>query len=143
LPPVHFQLIADFSVSARSVERLFAEEELTEEQRRLFRAALEVPAAWNRMCRLAIVSEFESDPAMWSRDLFRGPNAEHILESVLPELTPADQQYWTDLRDNDVEALDFYIEPVFQAIRSTLVSVRIVDVASGETIPPMISGVNA
>jgi hypothetical protein len=142
LAPVGFRLVAEFSLSAEAPDRLLRAADLTDEQRRLFRAALEVPA-WNRMCRLAIVSEFEADPPMWSRGLFRGPNPEHILESILPELTLADQQYWIDLRDNDLEALGFYVEPVFQAIRSSLVSVKIVEVASGEAIPVMISGMHA
>jgi hypothetical protein len=143
LPPVRFQLIAEFSVSARSPDRIFADEDLTEEQRRLFHAALEVPAAWNRICRLAIVSEFESDPARWYEDQFKGPEPDHILEAILPQLDEADRRYWIDVRDNDPEALGFYIDPVFGAIRGSLESVKIVDVASGESVPAMISGLHA
>jgi len=135
LPPVNLRLIADFSLPADAAEELLGSPDLTSRQHRLFLAALRSPAAWRRICRMALVSQLESDPARWSDDLFKGPNYDQVLDCILPELAPADRAYWIRLRDSEPEAVIFYLDPLFQEIRGSLVSVRLLDLDTGESVP--------
>lgn len=132
---VNLRLIADFALPSDDAEELLTSSELIPEQRRLFRAALRSPGVWRRLCRMALVSELEGDPARWYEDQFKGPDMDQVLDAVLPELTPADRSWWIGLRDTEPEALIFYLDPLFGEIRSVLLSVKIVDIDTGESVP--------
>ncbi len=133
--PVGLRLIADFTLAPDDTEKLLNSPTLIPQQQRLIRAALRSASAWKRLCRMAFVSELEGDPSRWYEGLFRGPDMDQILDAVLAELTPADQSWWAGLRDTEPDALGFYLEPLFQEISSVLVSVKIVDLDTGESVP--------
>ncbi len=134
-----FRLIADFIVEADSAEAFLEQAELTAHQRRLFIVLLTVPTAFRHMCRLAIVSDFETDPGKYFEGEFAGPETEDILACVLPYLSPEDREYWNRLREQSAERLDYYLSPIFMEFRSSFKRVMVQDMTTGETIPARVS----
>lgn len=110
---VPFQLIADFVVEARTLAKLLNKPDLIPEERDLVMAVLTTPEALNRMCRLAIVSDLESDPGPNLEGVFRGPQFGDILDCLLAYLSADVRDYWTRRRAENYASFRFSIGRIF------------------------------
>lgn len=79
-----FRLVADFTVQTYTAKAFLEQPDLTPQQRSFFTTVLTNPEAFNRMCRLAIVSELEAHSEEWFEAEFEGPETEDILNCALP-----------------------------------------------------------
>jgi hypothetical protein len=130
-----FRLVADFTIQANAARVFLAQPDLTPQQRSFFTTVLTNPEALNRMCRLAIVSELESLADKWFEGKFEGPDLEDVLNCELPFLSKEDQEYWSGLRQESPESVDFFLMPIFVAFTASLQDVAILDSTTDETIP--------
>jgi hypothetical protein len=130
-----FRLIANFAVETNTAAAYLQEPDLTRQERDLFLAVLHTPEALNRMCRLAIVSDFEADLDGCFRDIFLGPHPEDILDCVLPYLPAELANYWKELREQNYDCFSHWIDEIFMEFRSKLKRTVIEDMTTGETIP--------
>ena len=129
-----FRLMADFVVDAKPMVEYLQTLDLTAEQRRLALTTLTTPEAFHRMCRMAIVSELESETGVLEEQ-FYGPQSEDILACVLPHLSDEDQQFWKKLHRESPDHISDFLVLMFNAFQTTLRSVAITDMTNGETIP--------
>jgi hypothetical protein len=130
-----FRLIADFRVRADPSRAFPQQNTLTEQQRRLFTTIVINLAVFKRMCRMAIVSDFEAYP--WDHyfeGVFAGPDSQDILATAFSELSGADQIYWMQLQQKSPYQLDNDLFSIFEQFRASLGNVVIQDPATGETI---------
>jgi len=130
-----FRLIADFAVETNTAAAYLQQPDLTRQERDLFLTILHTPEALDRMCRLAIVSDFEADLDGCFRDIFLGPHPEDILDCVLPYLPEELANYWKELRERDYDRFSHWIDEIFMEFRSSLKRTVIEDTTTGETIP--------
>jgi hypothetical protein len=130
-----FRLIADFDVRADSATEFLERKDLTEQQRRFFITVLTVPAVLNRMCRLAIVSDFEASPGEYFEGVFSGPDCVDILACAFSELSVEDQHYWTRLQREQPHQFDDEVFVVFVEFRSSLKHAVFQDMTTGKMIP--------
>ncbi len=79
-----FRLVADFVVEVNSVKAFLEEVDLTAQQRSFFITILAIPEAFNRMCRLAIVSDLETDGGEYLEREFEGPEPGLALRIRIP-----------------------------------------------------------
>jgi hypothetical protein len=130
-----FRLIADFAVETKSATEYLQQPDLTQQERDLFLTVLHTPEALNRMCRLAIVSDFEADLDGCFHDIFLGPHPEDILDCVLPYLPAELANYWKELRERNYDRFSHWIDEIFMEFHSSLKRTVIEDMTTGETIP--------
>jgi len=130
-----FKLVADISVQANTAGAFLEQPDVTPQQRNFFAIVLANPEAFNRMCRLAIVSDLEAHSEEWFETEFEGPEAEDILNCVLPYLSADDQDYWNRIKQESGELLSYFLMPIFLEFAGSLNSVAILDLTTGETIP--------
>lgn len=129
-----FRLVADFVVEVNSVKAFLEEADLTAQQRSFF-IRLSIPEAFNRMCRLALVSDLETDPGKYFESEFEGPEPVDILNCALPYLSPEEREYWIELQRDPAEHVNNGLLAIFMEFRSSLKRVVIQDMTTGETIP--------
>lgn len=130
-----FRLIADFAVESNTAAAYLQQPDLTQQERDFFLTVLHTPEALNRMCRLAIVSDFEADLDGCFRDKFLGPHPEDILDCALPYLPAELANYWKELRERNYDCFSHWIDEIFMEFRSSLKRTVIEDMTTGETIP--------
>jgi hypothetical protein len=131
--PVRFRLIADFVVEVNTAAQYLIQPNVTSEERRLFLTVLTTPEALNRMCRLAIVSDFDTKPGLFEGQFF-GPQSEDILAAAMPYLSPEDQSYWTQLQQEVPAQMGDRLLDMFCEFKTALRRVRVEDVMTGEAI---------
>lgn len=130
-----FRLIADFRVRTDPSRAFPQQNTLTEQQRRLFTTIVGNLAVFRRVCRMAIVSDFEAYP--WDHyfdGVFAGPDSQDILATAFSELSGADQKYWMQLHQNSPTQFDNDLFSIFEQFRASLENVAIQDPATGEMI---------
>jgi hypothetical protein len=130
-----FRLVADISVQANTTGAFLEQPDVTPQQRSFFAIVLANPEAFNRMCRLAIVSDLEAHSEEWFETEFEGPETEDILNCALPYLSADDQDYWNRIKQESGELLSYFLMPIFLEFSGSLNNVAILDLTTGETIP--------
>lgn len=133
-----FRLVADFVVEVNSVKAFLEEVDLTAQQRSFFMTILAIPEAFNRMCRLAIVSDLETDGGEYLESEFEGPEPEDILNCAFPYLPQEDRAYWSHLQQDPSAHVNNDLLTIFVQFRSSLKRVVIQDMTTGETILPRV-----
>jgi hypothetical protein len=133
LNPIPFRLTADFVVEVETAERYLQQPHLTSEERRLFLTVLTTPEALNRMCRLAIVSGFDTKPGLFEGQFF-GPQSEDILAAAMPYLSPEDHSYWTQRQQISPAQMGDRLLDMFCEFRTALRRVTVEDATTGEAI---------
>lgn len=135
-PTACFRLIADFTVEAKTARTYLQRPEVTPQEHDVFLLILTTPEALNRMCRLAIVSDFEA--FLWDRHFdgkFVGPNPTDILDALLPYLPEELKAWWMQLRRENYDGFSARMDTMFQEFCSSLTHATIEDMSSGEPIP--------
>lgn len=133
--PVSFQLVADFQVQVENPAEFLREPDVSPEEQSLFLAIINSPEAFNRVCRLAVVSDLSEDSRRVFERLFMGPDPEDIYEAILPYLPVEIEEHWTRLRREDHDSFEAYIEYIFDRFCSSLRKTAIIDLTTGESIP--------
>jgi len=133
-PSIPFRLTADFVVEAKTAERYLLQPNTTSEERRLFLTVLTTPEALQRMCRLAIVSDFETKPGLFEGQ-FSGPQNEDILAAAIQYLSSEDQDYWTRLQQEFPAQMGDRLVDMFCEFKAVLRRVVVEDATTGEAIP--------
>jgi hypothetical protein len=134
-PSASFRLNADFTVKAETVRMYLQRPEVTPQERDLLFLILTTPEALNRMCRLAIVSDFEA--FLWDRHFdgkFIGPNPTDILDALLPYLPEELKAWWMESRRANYDDFSARMDEIFQEFRSSLTHTMIEDRSTGEPI---------
>jgi hypothetical protein len=89
-------------VEAETAVEFLQDPKCTPEERRLLLWILTHREATNRMCRMAIVDDFVAyECGRYFENTFMGPDAEDILNGILPYLSDELKEYWTQLRSRD------------------------------------------
>ena len=132
---VPFQVVADFQVIGDDVAQFLQDPDLSPEERSLFLAIINTPAALNRICGMVIVLDLISDSERYFRDKIFGPEFEVTVDSILPALPVEIQDYWTRLRREDPEAFHYCIDRTFEPFHSSLRRTEIKVMTTGESIP--------
>jgi len=132
---VPFQLIADFVVEAEKTAEFPEESDLSPQERSLFLAVINTPAALNRICRLVIVCDLSDDSERYFEGIFMGPQPEDILDSILPYLPVEIAKYWTGLQQESRDLFDSCMDRIFGRFRSSLRKTEIIEMTTGESIP--------
>jgi len=127
-------LTADFVVAIDSAVEYLQRPDVTSEGRRLLLTVLTTPEALNRMCRLAIVSDLETEPGLFEEQFF-GPQSQDILAAVMPYLSAEDQGFWARLEREFPENLGNYLLPMFCEFKSKLQQVVVEDATTCQAIP--------
>jgi len=137
---IPFRLIADFVVETSTAAEFLQRADLEPQERDLFLIVLTTPEALNRMCRLAIVSDFETHFAdCYFEDRFRGPEPVDILDCVSPYLPPALESWWKEFQQENSEYFSYRIGLIFMEFRSALRRTVIQDMTTGDAIPLRVS----
>jgi len=137
---VPFRLIADFVVEAETAVEFLQDPKTTPEERQLLLWILTHREAMNRMCRMAIVDDLLAyECGTYFQDTFMGPDAENMLNGILPYLSAELKEYWTQLQSEDHDHFSNAMNNVFQTFHSTLKTTAIEDRSTGEEIPLRLS----
>ena len=129
-----FQLIADFVVAAEKAAEFLEEPDLNPEERSLLLTVITTPQALNRICRLVIVCDLTEDSERYFKGTFMGPEAEDILDSILPYLPIEIAKYWMGLQREDRDFFDSSMDRIFAQFRTSLRKVEIIEMTTGESI---------
>ncbi len=133
-PSVRFKLTAEFAVeasgSAEYLERLYR----SPEERSLLLTILTTPEALNRMSRIGILTDFDSNPGLFENQ-FSGFDAKDILACVLPYLSDADQEFWRRSMRESRDVTGDKLLMILEAFETVLKSVVVEDMTTGERIP--------
>ena len=133
IAPVPFRLTAEFVVEVQTAQRYLQQPHVTSEERRLFLTVLTTPEALNRMCRLAIVSDYDTKPGLFEGHFF-GPQSEDILAAAMPYLSPEDQNYWTQRQQLSPAQMGDALLDMFYEFKTALRGVGLEDATTGEAI---------
>lgn len=135
LPTASFRLIADFTVKAEAVEKYLRQPQVTPQERDLLLLILTTPEALHRVCRLAIVCDFEAFLAdQYFDGKFHGPNPTDILDALLPYLPEELETWWTELRREKYDDFTMRMDEIFQRFHSSLTHTLIEDRSTGDPI---------
>ena len=130
-----FRLIADFAVEVGSAEAFLAGTDLTEQERSFLLRILNDHEAFNRMCRLAIVSDLETFGGKYFEEEVDGPNAEDILACASPYLASEEREYWNRQWQEQPESLTAFLLEMFAKFCSSLKRAVVQDMTTGAMIP--------
>jgi hypothetical protein len=133
---IPFRLIADFVVETETAVEFLQRDDLAPQERDLFLIVLTTPEARNRMCRLAIVSDFEAHLAdCYFDDKFRGPQPADILNCISPYLPEALLGWWKEFQQENSEYFSYRIGLIFMEFRTALRRIVIQDMTTQDAIP--------
>ncbi|MDR3723967.1 MAG: hypothetical protein P4K83_05695 [Terracidiphilus sp.] len=133
-PSFSFKLTAEFTVEAIGATEYLQKPSLLPEERRLFLTMLTTPTVLNQICRIAILTEFDSNPGLFQNQ-FRGFSGEDILAPALPYLSEGDQTFWQRSRIDSPEITGDRHLMILDAFETLLEYVVLEDMTTGERVP--------